>query len=373
MNNHALKEMMLYGLALLLFKGASLITLPFMTHYLSVEQIGQLELLTTTTILFALLASLSMHESLYRFIATAEDKDERSKLANKLYITALFISLAIVIGFFCLYSALDTFVPSSPMVAYFTPLQWSLMACFVVLESALAISLAWLRLQGRADVFFKLSFITVSIQVSLILFIVKYYPSVTAVFAAGVFTALVQCSLLHWHHRFQFQWLTLSQIKHYLRYCLPIMGSGLIAFGLNGGERWIVADILSLEILGQYAIALKFALAVGILLQPFHMWWMPLRFECWKTHGAKQTAKYSQAGLVYACLVSLAVVWIAKWFISLYLPEQYLLASQLVVVTVMAMLFKELVEVVNIGLLKTQTNAASTGGKFDHHRLGLLW
>ncbi|WP_434998296.1 lipopolysaccharide biosynthesis protein [Vibrio scophthalmi] len=350
----AWKEMLLYGSALLMMKGASLITLPFMTHYLSVKQIGQLELLATSTVLFTLLTSLSMHESLYRFIATLEDKHQQREQTNRLYITAICISLLVVTILFGLYKGLQLLAPSLILFHYFTPMQWILIATAVVLESALAISLAWLRLQGRAEVFFKLSVVSVTCQVSLILLVVRFYPSVTAVFCVGVATALLQCLLLHCYHRFHLQLLTPTQIAHYLRYCLPIMGSALIAFGLNGGERWIVAQTLNLELLGQYAIALKFALAVGILLQPFHMWWMPKRFECWQTQGAKKTAQNSQAGIVYACVMSLGVVWLAKWFIILYLPSHYSLAVNLIVMTVAAMLYKELVEIVNIGLLKSQ-------------------
>lgn len=369
MSSRALKEMLLYGAALLMFKGASLITLPFMAHHLSVEQIGQLELLATTTVLFALFSSLAMHESLYRFIATIDDHTQQREQTNKLYTTAIVIALTVVVGFWLLYQGSRLFPLSLSAIHYFSPTQWLLIASSIVLESALAISLAWLRLQGRADVFFKLSLLCVSSQVSLILLVVRYYPSVTTVFSVGVFTALLQCCLLHLHHRFHFQLLSFKQLKHYLRYCLPIMWSSLIAFGLNGGERWIVAEYVSLEMLGQYAIALKFSLAVGILLQPFHMWWMPKRFECWQTLGATQTAKNSQIGIIYAGIVSVGIVWLAKWFISLYLPSQYQLAADLVVLTVAAMLFKELVEIVNIGVLKKQQtktllriNIAVTGG-----------
>ncbi|WP_052810316.1 lipopolysaccharide biosynthesis protein [Vibrio renipiscarius] len=354
----AAKEMLLYGFALLLIKGGSLLTLPFTAHYLSITQIGQLELLATTTVLFALIASLAMHENLYRFVATIEQDDERQYAANALYISAILMAFLVILSLSLLLLFYQWAFNVSVFEHYFTPLQRLLIVASILLESALAISLAWLRLQGRAELFFKLSLVSVVTQVSLIIWIVHYYPTVTAVFSAGVFTALLQCILLHIQHRFQIRWLSFRQLKHYLRYCLPIVGSSLVAFGLNGGERWIVAESAGLDMLGQYAIALKFALAVGILLQPFHMWWMPKRFECWKDKGPQQTAKNSQGGMVYACIISLSVAWLAKWFVTLYLPAEYHLAASLVALCCTAMLFKEFVEIVNIGLLKQKKTQA---------------
>ncbi|MBA5763544.1 hypothetical protein H2O73_14370 [Vibrio sp. 404] len=349
----AIREMLLYGVALLLLKGASLITLPVMTHFLSVEQIGQLELIAVTQVFFALLVSLSMHENLYRFIAVAKDKFERKLMTNQLYCSAILLSICLLILLTMVYGFIDRVLQLSMPSSYFTQSQILLMVSVLAIQAALEISLAWLRLQDKAEVFFKLSLFCTFLQVSLVLIVVNTIPSVTAVLAVGVFCAFVQLMILHHYNQFNWQLLSINQLKLYLRYCLPIMCSALIAFGLNGGERWILVQTGSIELLAQYAIALKFALAVGILLQPFHMWWMPKRFEYWQNRGARLTASISQIGMVYAALLTILVVWGGKLFITLYLPDQYLLAAKMVTIATVAMLFKELTELCNIGLLKT--------------------
>lgn len=350
-------DMLLYGVALLLLRGASLITLPAMTYFLSVEQIGQLELIAVTQTFFALLISLAMHENLYRFVATLDQADDQKVMVSRLYTTALTLSLGLVIIL-----VVPVWLFSANLVEgawhYFSHTQVALMASVWVIQSSLEISLAWLRLQNKAWTFFKLSVFCTCLQVSLIFMVVYLVPSVTAVLMVGVFCAFVQLAILHYHNRFDFKLLNGKTLGRYLKYCTPIMFSALVAFGLNGGERWLLMQANNFEFLAQYAIALKFALAVGILLQPFHMWWMPKRFAYWQDKGAITTSRISQYGIVYACVLAVLVTWGGKLFIELFLPNQYQTAANLVALAVMAMLFKEIAEITNIGLLKSKQTQA---------------
>ncbi|WP_162046314.1 lipopolysaccharide biosynthesis protein [Vibrio taketomensis] len=355
--NSALNSMLLYGIALLCLRGASLITLPVMTYYLSVEQVGRLELISVTQIFFALFVSLAMHENLYRFVAVIDQKHQQKKTTSQLYCSSITLSALIVslLGAgYLLISHLNTETFAFVAFNFITPIQMVLMASVLVIQGGLEISLAWLRLQNNALAFFKISVFCSVVQVGLILAIVQLYPTVTAVLSVGVFSAFLQLTILHVYNRFELSLLSIEQLKQYLKYCLPIMWSALIAFGLNGGERWLLVKASNVELLAQYAIALKFALAVGILLQPFHMWWMPKRFEYWQNQGAQSATNFTQIGLVYACLLTVVIAWLGKLFIATFLPADYQLATQLISLAVLAMLFKELTELLNIGLLKAK-------------------
>ncbi|GAK86834.1 oligosaccharide translocase SypK [Vibrio ponticus] len=235
-------EMLLYGSALLLLRGASLITLPVMTYFLSIEQIGQLELISVTQIFFSLLIALAMHENLYRFIATTQDANEQKAMTSKLYTTSLLLSCGLIIMVSGLFWTMNLLSIGAVKLQNFSDSQLVLMASAIAIQGSLEISLAWLRLQNQALTFFKISLICTCLQVGLILAVVSIIPSVTAVLAVGVFCAFVQMGLLHFYNRFSRQTLSLEQLKHYLRYCLPIMLSALVAFGLNGGERWLLAQ-----------------------------------------------------------------------------------------------------------------------------------
>lgn len=345
MNTEHIKSISLYAVSLFLIKGVSLFTLPLMANYLSPSQIGHLELLGITTVFFSLIVGLAMHENLYRFIGTVSSKVVRKRKASQLYSATL--TLSILLSALLLLSYYLTPYKSSSI----TNEQILFMVLVLSFEAPLAISLAWLRLHNQAGLFFKICVSTVIAQVSLLIIALIHKPDVTVIFALNVICTFVQFLFLHIYINFPFMLPNKERMKRYIRYSAPLMLSGVVAFGLSGAERWLIAGATNLETLGMYAIAAKFALAVGILIQPFHMWWMPKRFEAMESKGNHYVAHVSTQGIVLLCIISVTVAWLSQIFITITLPASYQPAVALVGMTITMMLFKELVELTNFGIL----------------------
>ncbi|WP_159739097.1 lipopolysaccharide biosynthesis protein [Vibrio atypicus] len=345
MNNTPIKNMSLYAVSLFLMKGVSLFTLPLMAHYLTPTQLGQLEFIGVTTVFFAMVVGLAMHENLYRFIGTIESKSQRRLKAAQLYSASLVISATLGILAFVVYNLLDTPIDAISRA------QSLLIAMVLCYEAPLAIGLAWLRLHNQAVLFFKICVCSVTIQVILVLLALIYRPDVTLIFAANVLCTLGQFIFLHFYLGFRIQLPKFSQFKVYLLYSSPLMLSAMVAFCLSGAERWIIAGYTSLETLGIYAIAAKFALGVGILIQPFHMWWMPKRFQVQETQGNRKVVHTIQHGTLLLCMIAVGTAWASQLFITFALPSIYHAAVQMVTMTVLIMMFKELAEIVNMGIL----------------------
>lgn len=340
-----IKNMGLYAVSLFLVKGVSLFTLPLMTHYLSPNEVGHLELLGVTTVFFSLIVGLAMHENLYRFIGTVRNRKLRKARAAKLYTASLYLSCGLTIVISAIYF-------SSPFqFETFSSTQLWLVLLVLCYEAPLAICLAWLRLHNQASLFFKVCTFTVVIQVGLLIAALTNLPNVTLIFALNVLCTFGQFLFLHFYLRFPLLMPKFAQVHLYLNYSLPLMLSGVVAFSLSGAERWLIAGATDLDTLGMYAIAAKFALGVGILLQPFHMWWMPKRFESMQVHGARYTASVTQHGILLLCIITICVSWISQIFIELALPSSYSSAMGYVSLTITMMLFKELVELCNFGVL----------------------
>lgn len=134
-------------------------------------------------------------------------------------------------------------------------------------------------------------------------------------------------------------------------YCLPLMASGLVAFGLNGFERWILAENTSFSDLALYAVALKFALALTLLMQPFCMWWMPKRFDYLQSRGKAITAKMTQSSLVLLCGLTVLVCYLAPVLIEWLMPASYQQAKTIAVALIIVSAIKELNELINLGAL----------------------
>ncbi|PMJ89859.1 oligosaccharide flippase family protein [Vibrio sp. 10N.261.55.A7] len=341
----SISNMLIYAVSLFLAKGISLIMLPFIARYLSPDQLGQLELLATTTVFLSLLVGFAMHENLYRFVGEIIERNLQFKKVCELYTYAVVISAAVgvtvSVGLF--------FVPSSEGIL--STQNISLIALVLAFESALGISTAWLRFQDKAKTFFVISILSSVLQVSGVIFVLLYTPSVTNIFAVGVVTSLIQLVILHGVNRFNWVWAGLNHLLAMLRYSTPLMLSTLVAFGLSGAEKWIIGLSVSIETLGYYAVAAKFSLAMCILVQPFGMWWMPKRFNALSKKGASYTVQVTQVGILYITILALAVGSFSQLFISAALPSAYLNAATLVSGVIVMALFKELAELVNIGIL----------------------
>lgn len=106
----AMTNMSLFAIALVINKSISLIMLPVLPQFLTPEQMGKLELLTSFGVVTALLASMAMHEALYRFAGVEKDKEKQVAMLNHLY--SLSITIAAVIGLILLFIILVAPIPS---------------------------------------------------------------------------------------------------------------------------------------------------------------------------------------------------------------------------------------------------------------------
>jgi len=137
------------------------------------------------------------------------------------------------------------------------------------------------------------------------------------------------------------------------------VASGLVAFALNGMDRWILAENASLAEVAEFGIAAKFALAMVLLMQPFGMWWSPRRFEVLHhQNGEQKVAEIIAIGCAIALLITVTVGLISPPLINWLLPESYHQASQYVVAITIVMLLKELVELFNIGCFNGKTTSS---------------
>jgi O-antigen/teichoic acid export membrane protein len=334
-----------YAAALVIMKGAAFITLPLLTKHLEPAQLGMLELLGTTSIFLCLVTGLAMHECLYRFIATIKNTETQFNRASQLYTFSLLVSCSLSLILLCVSSLLSY---EFDMFSHHQRMLLFLAACY---EAPMAICLAWLRLHDKATLFFKMVVIVTLVQVSVLLFAIVNGASITQLFAINTLSTLGQFLFLHGYIRFSFALPNLAQMRLYLAYASPVMLSAMVAFGLSGAERWLIALADNLETLGLYAIAAKFGLGLGILIQPFHMWWMPKRFAQLESRGQLHVVNITQYGLLTVCILAIVTHALGHVAVLALLDSNYHAAIDLIWLTLVIVLLKEWSEMLNLGLL----------------------
>lgn len=342
----ALQQMFFYGLGLILMKGISLIMLPVFTRYLSPAEYGQLEVLLALVNIGTLLLGLGLVDALYRFAGLADSEATRQQAAGVLFTQTLLIAL---IGLLLL-------MPFAEQIAHWLPgnvtaslVRWTLLS--VVLEGVIGIPLAWLRMQGMARFFFLCTAGRVVVQALFIWLSLRWGMGVEGVVMVGAITTFGQALLMggwQWHNT-GLTWRMRGGIQ-YLRYGIPILVSGLAGFAVAGLDRWWLAGAAGETELAYYAVAGKFALAAGLVLQPFALWWYPKRFQfLGETGGLRKNADFAELGAALGYLLAGGVGLVAPYLILQLTPESYHPAIKLVPWLVAAMALKTQSELMNVG------------------------
>jgi len=367
--SHAISQTILYGFSIVIMKGISILMLPFIAHQLSQEAFGKLEVLSSFAIVASILVGLGLEDTLYRFAGQASSAVERKRIAAKIFglgIIAGLVALAIV---WFSANSLSRLLPGD-ISAY----EVRLIMLVLALEGVIAVPMGWLRMQDRVLSFFSLSISRAAIQATLILVMLQPGNDITAVLEAGLIAATLQAMVLGYLQiRDTGISLRVTRDGSLILYSLPIVGSGLIAFVLNGLDRWVIADHAGLAQVAEYGVASKFALAAVLLLQPFGMWWSPKRFQIAAQPGGKQSAERIIGIGISLCLITcVAVSTGAPVLIDLLMPSDYVLASSYALGLVLAMTLREISELINIGCYVNRSTVVQFWINLSSSAIGLI-
>jgi len=368
-----LKQALFYGTSIVLMKGVSLLMLPFIAHHLSPEAFGRLEIISTLAIVGSILVGMGMDHTLFRFAGMSRDAHHRQRLAAGIFGLSLMIGCtAWIIGWFSA-EFIANRMPGNP-----TPYELRLVISMLALEGCIAIPLGWLRMRNRAICFFLATTGRALAQALLVVILLNAGKGVAGVLEAGLIAAVAQALVLGYLH-IRDTGLhpgRATGVRTFI-YSLPLVGSGLMAFALNGLDRWILADHASLTDVAQFGVAAKFALAMVLLLQPFTMWWSPRRFDVLDApEGQEKAVRFIALGIVLALIIAVFISLVSPLLISRLLPDSYAMAGQYAVGLVLVMFLREVSELVNAGCFIGKTTGTqlmiNTTGAFVGI-VGMLW
>ncbi|AWB65268.1 oligosaccharide translocase [Saccharobesus litoralis] len=354
----ALIHTLMYGVSIVFMKGLSLILLPFLTHALSQQEYGQLEVLSSIAILGSVLAGLGLAEALFRFYGLSKTTDEAQSHAAHLLLLAILVAAAMASLAWVCYPQVQSILPG------YLPANTVLIVLLTIsLEAIIAVALGWLRLQDKVGLFCTLTCGRALLQLLLTFYWVELGQGVNGIVLAGFIAATIQAFLLLMHfandlnrHLVKRSILNFSLLKSYLQYCTPIMLSGLIAFGLMGVDKWFLAKYADLNQVAILGVASKFALATVILLQPYTMWWSPKRFQVLQQQGQQLTSQYIVIGLALLLFICVVMAGASPLLVHFLVPVSYQNVVAIITPMILAMACKEAAELVNIGCFVGKTS-----------------
>ncbi|WP_054113320.1 lipopolysaccharide biosynthesis protein [Marinagarivorans algicola] len=344
------KAIVFYGLSIVLMKGLSLIMLPFIAGYLSPAALGQLELLTTAAILASLFVAMGLEDCLFRFASNTDGLQQRTIVAS-LYGWSLIIGLAALLLGTCFAPAASALskqlLHGGVLQHYHLQMVWA----GVALEGAISLPLAYLRMQDKPAHFFYVVIGRTFLQAMLTFIFLHHNASITSVLLASLIATCSQALILGC---LQLKSTgiqpKLPELKAIYQYGLPLLGSGLCLFALNGIDKIAIAHWVGLTELGLYCVAAKFALATVLLMQPFGMWWRPKRFA-WLAEQPVACGQMLERAILLLALITCAVACIGPILIASLMPDEYIVAAQWVAIIAFMLALRESSEVLNLGVL----------------------
>lgn len=327
------------------------ISLPIITWFYSVEDVGRISMLQVFTSFSILLFCLGLDQA---YVREYHEENNKPALLRAVLLPSLIFSTL----FFSFILLLDRQIISKFMFDISsTYLSVLVVLCFIVALISRFLSLI-LRMQERSIAFSmsqllpKLFFILIIVNTVWLNFARDTYNLITAN-ATSIFLA---CLIFFWNTRREWiqvlkERIDFNQLKKLLHFGLPLVIGGLATWGLNVMDKLFLRHYSSYAELGVYSVTMSVAAIVTIFSGIFNTIWAPMVYK-WISNDEYDDEKI-KAVLNYLLMFIyffIVLVGLFSWVVPYFLPENYKDIEYLLPMCLLAPLFYTLSEVTGIGI-----------------------
>jgi O-antigen/teichoic acid export membrane protein len=340
----SLRATALYGLGIAWSRGVGLLMVPVMTGHLSPGEFGRLELLASAAEICGLMLGAGLVDTLFRFAAAPGAAGRRAAAEIVGLSLALGLLGFIIVALFGsrLAAAMPLMTPSIDL--------W-LLGVQIVMDALIGVALGWLRMQGLAGHHALAAGLRATVQALLVAVMLHLGQGVTGVVGGSAVAATVTALVLLRRQAGDTGLALDPRVwGRLLIYSTPLVGSGLASFVLGSADRWLLADSVPPQALGHYALAVRFALITGMLMQPFDLWWYARRMAVLaQPDGAERTARVIRLGVAGIAVAAAGTAAFAPPLIAALSPASYAPAMEMLPWLVLALAVQMLSSLVNVG------------------------
>lgn len=353
-----LKKILQFSIGPIVAAALSLITLPFVAWFFTVEDVGRLTMLQVALGLSVSLFSLAMHQAYVREYNEEDDKVALFKHAVLPGAIVLTVSLTLLL--------------LSP---------WSISKLLFDIDSSL---LTWLliigiycsylinffahvvRMEERGLVFSATQilpklFLLLFIGLILLLDLHAEFQTLMLINVLAVTSSVI---IFGWWTRTT--WLPAIQkplnhdlMNRMLTFSLPLVAGGIAYWGLTTMDRFFLRSYSGFEELGVYALAVALAGAVSVVSVIFSNLWHPVLYK-WVKNGID---KANVLNVIECMLLAVCFIWslagIFSFVLVYFLPPEYSAIEYLIVACIAMPLFTMLSETTGVGIGITRRSSFS--------------
>lgn len=351
---NSLKQSAYYAVGILMMKGVSLIMIPYITHKLSLAEYGSLEALVLLADIGTILFSFGIVDAMYRYIGTSEGAEKQQLISNCFTLSII----VCIVGGSLIGISLPWLIHALPV--NFESYQILLLLIPTMIDGAISIPLTLMRMNAMAKRFCILNVIKALVQALMTFVLLEAGFGIDGVLISAACSSLLllMCLLKYqWSQMGSFGYLGSSRLI--LSFGLPVLVGGASVYMINGLDRWFLASFVGVEQLAIYAVSAKFALILGLALQPYALWWFPNRVAILNgANGKQECANKAVLGVNIAILLATAMILTAPSFVTLILPTTYQSASTLLVALLVIGVIKNAGDYLNLGCYSGDSSKA---------------
>jgi O-antigen/teichoic acid export membrane protein len=348
------RDSAIYGSADLFSKALAFLTFPLIAAALSPLAFGALELVLTATALLGMAANCGLNNSLQRFYWDVDTVERQRPVLVSSGFAALALLLLVAVAVGGIVAA--TITPWLP--------SWNLPVTWIGLIGALALMtgtqlvqylLDVIRVRGKPWRFIVVSLASRVLTACAGLIAVVWFgwgldgllvvQAVVALLALPMAALAVRRDLTAAIDR-----VVAQKLVHF---GYPFIYSG-IAFWLFGSmDRWMLAAMSSVEEVGIYSVAFRFASIVMFVSLAFGQAWSPLALKVRTDHPSSYRALYADVLLVVACGMLLVGGFVALFsgeLIDLVMPAEYRAVALPLAVLCLGVVVQSTIQITAIGI-----------------------
>jgi O-antigen/teichoic acid export membrane protein len=345
------KHSSIYAFGNVLNRIAALLLLPIYTNYLTVAEYGALELFYVIAAVVTGFLSVGIAHATLRFYFEYDAETDRNSVVTTNLTVSLLISLAGVLLIGQWHEGLAQYVFGGP--------EYSrgvlIILATLVLELSSQVSLAYLRAREYSMLFVGIMFFKLLLQLAAnTWFVVFRDMGVEGVLMGNLLAVafgwicltifvLSKCG-------YRFEW---GKAVPVLKYSFPFLLSTITALISNYTDRFLINSLLSLQILGIYALALKFSeLLESLIGEPFNRSYGAFRFSIMKEgNAAGIQARIVRYLLIGLAATGLGIVYFMKDLLTVMSDPSYWPAAAILPILMVASLLKVLNYTFQTGIL----------------------
>ncbi len=308
-----------YTASSVLSKLIAVALLPLYTRHLSPSDYGAAEVMVVAVIATSIVIRLGVIEALMRFYYLGgEDRDQvvRTGFASLFWTATAGALVALPFAEPISEALLDSSQPDLVRIAIGG--LW----VFTLYEYLVAL----FRLDERAKAYFVFTIANVLLAIPLTVWLVVIEDEGARGLLLGTYAGAVPfLAYLVWEQRRRLGLVPdLALLRRLFRFGLPTMPAELSLYSLQFIDRIIIVRLAGLAEAGLYALAIRFAQGVNVLVRGFQLAWPPLAYSVTDDAEAKRVYALVVTWFAAACAFVVVGFWLlSRWIVRLLAAPEY--------------------------------------------------